>query len=82
MIPNANESVTMVRTTCCETFRSTGTRCPNCPCLRENRAAAQMWRELSGSTHLGQRLGVPTQSWGELQVEPQPFSRIIAGESA
>lgn len=36
-----------------------------------------MWREMSSLTQLGQRLGVPTQSWGELQVESRPYSRVV-----
>lgn len=64
----------MVRTICCESHKTCGARCVNCPNLRENRAALEQFRQQESTIRLSRAASVmPSLSTSA----PQPVSRII-----
>ena len=51
----STSTLSMVRTECCESFRTCGTRCANCPNRPENREAVTRYKEEAQRVRLGRR---------------------------
>ena len=56
------QTLVMVRTECCETYKCTGTRCSICPNRPENKASVQQYLQDVSSRPLGRRLGFMPQA--------------------
>jgi hypothetical protein len=52
-------TLVMVRTECCESFKTCGARCSICPNRPENREAVRNSQLKAGTISLGRRLGLP-----------------------
>lgn len=52
-------TLVMVRTTCCETYKSTGSRCSICPNRLENRENVRRYLQELSSKPLGRRTALP-----------------------
>lgn len=52
------QTLVMVRTECCQTYKQTGERCAICPNRPENKASVQQYLSEVSSKPLGRRLGL------------------------
>ena len=52
------DTLVMVRTACCQTYKTTGERCAICPNRPENKQSVQQYLRDVTSMPLGRRLGV------------------------
>jgi hypothetical protein len=50
------ETLVMVRTECCQTYKDTGVRCSICPNRPENKASVEKYRREVSTFSLGRRL--------------------------
>lgn len=66
MATDNTSTLVMVRMTCCETWKCTGSRCSICPNRPENHESVRRYREELSSRQLGRRSGlVPDGSYAE-----------------